>query len=136
VSFEPLPLVLVTTPEMSPELRVADDKLVVGLGLGLDLVEVGDCRTMLRMTAAGRVSGMVGITSDVDSLLAATPDSAGQVSRLTPPLESKDGYVMTGKPTYQKHKRTIECFWDRIRDIRQSPEHAALIQSYLAETKN
>lgn len=100
--------------------------------LKLPFVEVADNQTMLRMLAGGRIAAAIGITSDVDAVLAGTPDLAG-IKKVTPALDSRFGYAMVSKPFYAAHGEVAECFWSAIRDIRTSAEHKALVQSYLQE---
>lgn len=101
--------------------------------LQLPFVEVADNQTMLRMVAGGRIAGAIGITSDMDAVLANIPDLAGIIKKVTPALESKFGYAMVSKPFYAAHGKVTECFWTAIRDIRASAEHKAIVESYLRE---
>lgn len=100
---------------------------------GFSHVEINDTATMLRMVAGGRVSAAAIITSVADSTLAAAPDLAAAVTRREPPLEDKFGYVMLSKPFYTRHQGVAECFWNAIRAIKATPQHAERVQSYQAE---
>lgn len=101
--------------------------------LGLPHVEVADNATMLRMVAGGRVPAAAIISSAADSLLAESRELRELVVKRALPVEEKYGYVMLSKPFYAAHADVAECLWDKIRDIRATPQYAERVRFYGGE---
>jgi polar amino acid transport system substrate-binding protein len=119
--------------------KVAVERASAGISLakslGLNIVEFSDDDQMVQMLSAKRVDGVVGITNNIKNILARTPQLANQVVLQQPQLESKQGYVMFSKRTYNREPELVECFWDAIGKIRISPEYLELVKSYRDESK-
>lgn len=86
--------------------------------------------SILSMVAMNRVTFGVGIADNLDPILAKNPELAANVVKIEPPLQKQIGYVMFGKVFYEKHRDTVECFWDQSAALSKSQWYEMLKQQY------
>ena len=98
--------------------------------LGLEPVQVSGYANMVRMLAERRADGLVGIDVNVERQLAESPQLTPQVKEVTPPLETRHGYVMFSKTFYAGQPALSECMWKALADIRSKPAYRELVKSY------
>jgi len=102
----------------------------VARNVGLEPFEIGTTDKLVRMVAEKHVGGVVGIASNIRAEIKGSPDLAGRVKELTPPLGAKFGYVMFSKSFHAEQKELVDCFWNAIGELRATTAYKEMVKSY------
>lgn len=84
-----------------------------------------DAKLLMGQLVRGRLQLAAMLTKEGDAL-AATPEFAGKIERISPVFVEKPYFVIFGKPFYTANKSTVERFWAGIASIRESAAYESL----------
>jgi polar amino acid transport system substrate-binding protein len=88
--------------------------------LGLETREITSYRSMLSLLAGGRIDAIAAIDVNVDVLQKQSPERFGGIVKVSPPLQTRTGYLMFSKIFCDRDRNICNAVWNAIRDVKMS----------------
>lgn len=98
--------------------------------MGAKVDEVATTETNLAKVKVGRLAAYAGLERMVDPYLKANPRWQDTIEKVSPPIIKKPYFVIFNEPYFLNNQKTVEAFWDAIKDIRTSPEFLQMQNHY------
>ncbi|WP_250656170.1 substrate-binding periplasmic protein [Alkalimarinus coralli] len=96
----------------------------------VDVVEVRSQVIGLRMLQYGRINGFAGLENMVDLQLQKHPDEFTDIEKITPPIMTKNYYLLFSKRFYRENTELAERIWDQMKVFRENGRYQEIANKY------
>lgn len=98
--------------------------------MGVNVAEVYTQSDNLRILLGGRVDGVAELETMTDMLLKRNPDEYKNIVKVSPPIRTKDYYVIFSHQFAQKNLQAVESIWNELQRVRESGEYDKIALKY------
>lgn len=98
--------------------------------LGVQTQEIKTYESMISLLAGGRLQVIAAIDDHLEAAVRISRHRFGDMNKLSPPLETRVGYLMFSKRFCTKSSEMCEAVWNGIRTVKNSDEYKAVRAKY------
>ncbi|MCX4028473.1 transporter substrate-binding domain-containing protein [Endozoicomonas sp. SM1973] len=95
-----------------------------------NIIETNGSLVSLRMLKRKRIHAVVDLEANIQSQLHSYPNEFQDIRMITPPVKSKNYYLLFSHKFYRENKTLAHKIWNEIASIRESKQYQQLFDKY------